>query len=494
MEFPLWLPFENEWWTFCILLVSILTFVIGSELILNFGFLSPESNRRLVHVIIGILVTLSPLIFSRSNEPSMLALAFIILNVLAYNDKRFKGIHSQRRITYGTIYFPIAYLILTMGFWQYTEFMIISLSLLALSDPFAAFIGERTSNKIEFIVWDDKKTLQGTVAFFFSALFLVYFISQLLFNYSNMYLLLFAVFTATGATIAEITSSKGSDNISIPIVTMLFMIGFFEIIPSSQELMIDVLLSEKIVMIIVIIFLLYIAYLLKALTSSGFSGGLVMGIIIVMLGHQYYLIPIAIFFILSSLLSKILKNTSFYITKGSRRDIIQVYANGGIALLICTLDHFNENPILIFLFFSSIAAAMSDTWATEFGKLSKHKPLSIISLKPMDHGLSGGVTRIGTLGSLMGSCIIGLTVWWLMPIPSKITYGIILSGFLAALFDSILGATLQGKYEDSNGNIVETKAKKTILISGYSCINNDTVNLLNTTTAPIIMYFYLLLI
>ena len=136
---------------------------------------------------------------------------------------------------------------------------------------------------------------------------------------------------------------------------------------------------------------------------------------------------------------------------------------------------------------------MSDTWATEFGKLSKHKPLSIISLKPMDHGLSGGVTRIGTLGSLMGSCIIGLTVWWLMPIPSKITYGIILSGFLAALFDSILGATLQGKYEDSNGNIVETKDNKTILISGYSWINNDTVNLLNTTTAPIIMYFYLFL-
>jgi uncharacterized protein (TIGR00297 family) len=156
------------------------------------------------------------------------------------------------------------------------------------------------------------------------------------------------------------------------------------------------------------------------------------------------------------------------------------------------LDHFNENPSLIFLFFSSVAAAMSDNLGTEFGKLSKHRPLSIISLKPIDHGKSGGVTRIGTLGSLMGSCIIGLAVWWLMPIPSKITYGIILSGFLAALFDSLLGATFQGKYQDSNGEIVETKNNRTILISGYSWINNDTVNLLNTTIAPIMMYFYLL--
>lgn len=493
MEYPLWLPFENEWWTVFILLTSILIFVMGSELTLKFGFLSPDSNRRLVHIVIGILITLSPLIFSRSNEPSILALVFIILNLFAFHDNRFKGIHSQKRITYGTIYFPIAYLILTMGFWQYTEFIIISLSLLALSDPFACFIGERASNKIEFIVWDDKKTLQGTIAFFFSALFLVYFISQFLFNHSNIYLFFFAVFSATGATIAEMTSSRGSDNISIPIVTILFMIGFLETIPPSQRLTFDSLVSDTMLMIIAIIVLLYIAYRLNTLTLSGFFGGLLMGIIMVMLGYQLYLIPIAIFFILSSLLSKILKDTSFYRTKGSKRDIIQVYANGGIALLICIMDHLNENPILIFLFFSSVAAAMSDTWATEFGKLSKYKPLSIISFKPIDHGLSGGVTRIGTLGSLLGSCIIGLTVWCLMPIPSKITYGIILSGFLAALFDSILGATIQGKYEDQNGQIIETN-NKAILISGYSWINNDTVNLLNTIIAPIIMYFYLLVI
>ena len=193
-------------------------------------------------------------------------------------------------------------------------------------------------------------------------------------------------------------------------------------------------------------------------------------------------------------MSKILRNTSFYRTKGSERDIVQVYANGGIALFICIIDHFHNEPLFIYLFFSSVSAAMADTWATEFGKLSKHKPLSIISLRPIDHGLSGGITRIGTLGSLMGSCIMGFTIWFIIPIPSKITYGIILSGFLAALFDSILGATIQGKYEDQNGMIIENIETNAILISGYSWINNDTVNLLNTIIAPIFMYIYLLAI
>ena len=494
MQFPIWIPFENEWWTFCVLLISILIFVLGSELILQFKWLSPDSNRRMVHMAIGMLITLSPLVFSTYYQPSTLALIFIILNIIAFNNKIFKGIHSQNRITYGTIYFPIAYFILTIGFWQYTELIIISLSLLALSDPLAALMGENATHKIEFTTWKDKKTVQGTIAFFISAILLIWMITNHLFAYSNTYLIFFTLFTATGATIAEICSHRGSDNLSIPIVSILFMIGFLESFPPSSSHLLDAMIIEKLFILISITILFFIAYKLKALTLDGFFGGLVMGFIITLIGSYYYLMPLAIFFILSSLLSKILRNASFYRTKGSERDIVQVYANGGIALFICIIDHFHNEPLFLYLFFSSVSAAMGDTWATEFGKLSKHKPLSIISLRSIDHGLSGGITRIGTLGSLMGSCIIGFTVWCIMPIPSKITYGIILSGFLAALFDSILGATIQGKYEDQNGMIIENKETNAILISGYSWINNDTVNLLNTIIAPIFMYIYFLVI
>ena len=45
---------------------------------------------------------------------------------------------------------------------------------------------------------------------------------------SNIYLLGLALFTAFGTTISEITSSKGSDNLSIPFVSILFMIGYSE--------------------------------------------------------------------------------------------------------------------------------------------------------------------------------------------------------------------------------------------------------------------------
>ena len=491
MDYPLWLPFKNEWWTFFVILASTLIIVMASELILKLRMLSPESNRRVVHIFIGTFVTLSPIVFTSYSLPATLAFIFIILNYFAYSNQGFKGIHSQSRITYGTIYFPIGYFIITVCFWQYTELLIISLSILTIADPIASYVGEKTSNNNAFTIWKDKKTIEGTAAFFITSTVIIFLLAQLLFNFSPTYLPLFTLFTAISVTAAEITSSRGSDNLSIPIISILFMLGFLEAIPSISLNLTSILFSEKLLLIYLITLLFYIAYRLNTLSLDGLFGGMIMGTLIILLGSEYHLMCMAIFFILSSLLSKVLKRASFYRSKGSKRDIVQVYANGGIALLICIIGHFNNDPIMIYLFFSSVAAAMSDTWGTEFGKLSKHKPVSIVSFQPVNHGMSGGITRIGTIGSLLGSCIIGLSAWLLLPIQSHIIYGIILSGLLAALFDSILGATVQGKYKDQSGDITEKGTENNNLFQGYSFINNDMVNLLNTTISPIIMYFFL---
>jgi uncharacterized membrane protein len=91
----------------------------------------------------------------------------------------------------------------------------------------------------------------------------------------------------------------------------------------------------------------------------------------------------------------------------------------------------------------------------------------------------------------LGACIIGLTVWTILPMPGFIIYGIIFCGFFASIFDSVLGATVQAKYETQKGEIIEHPEEGATLISGNRWINNDMVNLLNTAFAPFLMYFYL---
>ena len=248
------------------------------------------------------MVAGSPLLFESNLQPAILAIIFIILNGLSLKNEEFKGIHSQERKTYGTLYFPIAYLCLVIGFWEYSEFIILSLAILAVSDPFAAQIGQASEKPKPFTIWCDGKTIQGTIAFFISAFAIIYMGSQILYDYSNNYLLGFALFTACGATVAEITSCEGSDNISIPLVSLLFMIGYFRHVDEADNFF-NLAVSDLSIVLFIVIFLFSVAYQFNALSRSGYYGSMIMGIIISMMGSWRYLLPLAVFFILSSILS-----------------------------------------------------------------------------------------------------------------------------------------------------------------------------------------------
>tara|TARA_B100001996_G_C18666987_1_gene595232 strand:+ start:132 stop:1454 length:1323 start_codon:yes stop_codon:yes gene_type:complete len=432
----------------------------------------------------------SPLIFSNTIQPIFLAIIFIIINTATINNDSFKGIHSQERLSYGTILFPISYLLLILFFWDYTEYLIISLLILAICDPLAAQFGQLATNQNTFIIWNDKKTIIGTIAFFFSSFIIVYTFGSIFFNNSNIYLLGLALFTAFGTTISEITSSKGSDNLSIPFVSILFMIGYSEHFLNNGNF--AELLNIKIYILILIVFIFSISYYLKSVSRSGFYGGLIMGILITMYGGWVYVFPLGLFFILSSILGKIVKELSFQKVYREKRDIIQVYANGGICLLLCIISFFLDSHVLILpMFLASVASATADTWGTEFGKISKKLPISIITFKTVEHGMSGGITVIGTIGSFIGATIISLASWLLLQISIKISIAITLIGFVSAILDSILGAIAQAKFETQNGEIIENQISGANLISGYKWIDNNMVNLLNTLIAPIIMFLYL---
>ncbi|MGY8787730.1 MAG: hypothetical protein ACKVH5_05470, partial [Fidelibacterota bacterium] len=213
MVFPVWIPFESEWTTFAIFLLSIFGLVGLSEITLKREIISPESNRKLVHFLVGIFVSISPLIFTSSIPPLTLSALFILVNALALKKGSFQGIHSQNRISYGTVYFPVSTFVIFLCFWNFPEFIIISLIILSISDPLASQVGESTPGPSKFKIWNDEKTIQGTIAFFMSTFLIVYFGSQTFFDHSNNYLFGLALFTAIGATLAEVTSSKGTDNL-----------------------------------------------------------------------------------------------------------------------------------------------------------------------------------------------------------------------------------------------------------------------------------------
>ena len=473
--------------------VSIVIFL--SEFLFKRYNLNSNLIRKLVHILVGGAASFTPYLFNSNLPQIFIALTFIPLNYLAINNNFLVSIHSIERKSYGTTFFPLSFLILSVFFWEYKPYFLLSFMMLSFSDPLASIVGENFKKPRIFHVLSDRKSIEGSITFFIISIIILFIGSSILLTLSLTSKIFFSVFIAIGATIAEISSSKGSDNISIPIVSILLMIAYEYRFKYLNDVY-DILNSEIFSLYIIMVSLLFITHKIKLLSFSGFLGATLMGTFLIMLKSINYISLFIIFFIFSSMISKIFKKEDFYNTKGSKRDLIQVYSNGGAALLICIYDYFSPSAFNILLFSSSIAAAMADTWGTEFGKISKSKPKSIITMKMVNHGESGGVTLIGTIASLVGSCIIGFSTYFLFGISIKGVVLIILSGFIAALIDSILGATLQGKFKLlKTDKIIEENQKDTIHISGLKWMTNDMVNLVNTFISPLIFItFHLILL
>ena len=479
ISFP-WPFFGDDWFTFFIFLFIVLVIIGISESIKFYFFLQNEHIRKIVHVVVGVLCSISPNLFQSNIQPIILGFIFLILNFIALKTNKFKAMHSLDRASYGTIYFPISYIILTSFFWEFPNYITISLVLLSVADPLASLVGQNISNSYYIYPWYDKKSIQGTTTMFLSSFTIVYILAPNIFPYEDQNIFKFSFFLASLTTLAELISHKGSDNLSIPVLSFIGIHCYR-----------TTLINFELIMIVIIIFFL-IAYYFQFVDFSGLCGGCIMGLIITSMGGLKYLIPLCSFFILSSLIGKIIGLSQNVYSKNPKRNIVQVLANGLVSLIICVVGFFTKNDgVLYFLFLSSVSAANSDTWATEIGKLSKTKPVSIINFKITEAGFSGGITAIGTLGSFLGSITIG-SIGYLLGVDVTIFIGIVITGFLGALVDSILGATLQAKYTNLDGKMSEIALENYEHTSGVKWMGNNFVNFICTLSAPLLMYLFLL--
>ena len=246
----------------------------------------------------------------------------------------------------------------------------------------------------------------------------------------------------------------------------------------------------------------YIAYKKESLSKSGFIVATIYGLGIDIFGGRYFFAVMISFFISSSIFSHFKKNRKQKYErinkKTGKRDFTQVIANGLPSLIFGLLYYVTKNHIYILGFTTALAAANADTWASEIGMLSKSNPVSIITWEPIEKGISGGISPLGTIASLLGAAFISII--------SVIGYGIVfgnngnlvyifllstLGGFLGSLIDSILGATIQAKYISSITNTITEKKYsggiENALYSGISVFDNNIVNLSSGLLSSIII-------
>lgn len=226
-----------------------------------------------------------------------------------------------------------------------------------------------------------------------------------------------------------------------------------------------------------------------SLTSSGAVAATVVGAISAAASWGWAALLVA-WFVASSALSRVgagrkARRTQATLPPSGARTATQVWANGGVyagaALGATILGH----PWLAAAALGALAAAAADTWATEIGLLSGATPRSIIGGAPVEAGLSGGITWMGSLGGAAGALAVGLAATALlvaMPAPLP---AVVAAGVLGGLADSLLGATVQAKRHCARCDRWTERATHDCGVAtdhrrGWRWMTNDTVNLLAT--------------
>jgi len=200
--------------------------LIGVMLIAEFAYkvfkINTEWTRKIAHVGSGIIALTYPMYHNTHWTVLGLTLSFTIILYTSKKMGLFQSIFSVERNSYGELFFVWSTWLLFM-LYQFSgdvSYFYLAFSSVVFADPMAALIGKPFPVK-KYTTFGNTKSFGGSFSFFIVSFALSYF--YLLEVGSSMNILLFSITHAFILTLVEAISSKGLDNLTIPIASVLFI-------------------------------------------------------------------------------------------------------------------------------------------------------------------------------------------------------------------------------------------------------------------------------
>jgi dolichol kinase len=215
----------NQQIVYALIFLSIfLLLVVVSHVLYKVFNISSENSRKLLHVSGGVLALFAPVFFTSHWWVLILcSLAFLLL-LFTYIKKWIPAIHETSRSSIGSVIFPVPlYLCFFIAENRNDELLFyLPISFLTISDAIAQWTGEKWGTH-SLQLMHKQKTLIGSTGFAISAL-LIATGWAIAFRLGFEQIILIAFTTSSIATVTELISTKGWDNITVPLITVVCLL------------------------------------------------------------------------------------------------------------------------------------------------------------------------------------------------------------------------------------------------------------------------------
>jgi dolichol kinase len=225
------IPMTNQLALTFIFLVAIFLLLIFNELVYRRLGLKGEITRKFAHFTATLSTVTFPFLFTSHWYILFLAMAFFLLLLISKKGTLLNSIHDIERVSAGSYLLPVAiYITFLISNILNNKFLfILPILILAICDPMAGILGINLKNynhQIKLFGFNTHKTWLGSgsflaSAFVISVIALYYY--QKSFDLKTFWL---ALGIAVVSTITEMISSKGLDNLFLPL-SVAFMLLIF---------------------------------------------------------------------------------------------------------------------------------------------------------------------------------------------------------------------------------------------------------------------------
>ena len=235
----------------------------------------------------------------------------------------------------------------------------------------------------------------------------------------------------------------------------------------------NVIQSEFVVGFIINFLLICLFFKIPLLTKSGWVNAGFLGTMLWGCLSWQGWASIVIYLILGTFVTKIgyvyKSKRGISEKRGGRRGPENLWGSAATGLFFAILIKLNLGNIdlLRVAFASSFSAKLGDTFGSEIGKRYGKNTYLITSFNKVEKGTEGAISLEGTLASLLGSVIMAFVIFKLGIVSSNLQFLVVsISGFMATIIESIIGATVQEKYKLTNElvNAIQTSIGSVIAI------------------------------